>query len=127
MRRIAPLKLRAAVAAQAAQQIAGEAFRMQPHQRRRARLRLADHDRQMLDRPVFRAEGDDAGIGGVIQRHRRLRHLPQSGGGTDAIASTSAPSTASRPRRATASSVPAPAGAASTAGNSRASFTSDNA
>lgn len=44
-------QLFAAVAAQAAEQIAGEAFRMQARQHRLRRIRRADHQRKMLPWP----------------------------------------------------------------------------
>ena len=59
-------QLRAAVAAQAAQQVAGEAFGMEPHQRRVGLLGTADQDGEMLDARVRRPEGDDARIGRAI-------------------------------------------------------------
>ena len=55
------VKLRPAIAFQAAEHIAGQAFAVQPHQRRLA-VRLADQQRDMLARRMGRAEGDDLGI-----------------------------------------------------------------
>ena len=51
-------QLRPAVAAQAAQQVAGEALRVDAHQRRIGFLGPANDDGEMLDACPFRAECD---------------------------------------------------------------------
>ena len=68
------LQLRAAVAAQRAQQIAGEALGMQTAQRRLVGGGIADHDRELLGAAVGRAEPDDPRVLGRAQRHARLAH-----------------------------------------------------
>ena len=67
------LQLRPAIAAQAAEQVAGEAFGMHPHQRGGLRRRVADQDRQMLDALVQRAEGDQPRIRARHPAAPRLR------------------------------------------------------
>jgi hypothetical protein len=73
-------QLVAAVAAQRAQQIAGETFGMQAGQHRLGGVGLADDDGQMFDAAIGRAERDDAGVLGIDQRHARFRHLAQRSG-----------------------------------------------
>ena len=85
MRAIAPRSCGAAVAAKAAQQIAGEAFGMDAHQRRSADLRPADHDGQVLDRRSLGAEGDHPRVRRVLQRHARRGDLAQAGRRGDRI------------------------------------------
>ena len=76
-------QLRAAVAPQAAQQVAREALGMHTRQGcQGARiLRAPDQDRQVLDPGIRRAERHDARIRRVLQRHVRLRRPHQPGGG----------------------------------------------
>ena len=70
-------QLNAAVAAQRAQQVAGEAFGMEPDQHRLGRIDLADDDGEMLLAAVARPPGEDAGVLGALERHARLRYLLQ--------------------------------------------------
>ena len=73
-------QLIAAIAPQAADQIAGETLRMQPHHHRLARRqRFADDDRQMLGAAVAGAKGDDGRVLGVGQRHPRRAHPIERG------------------------------------------------
>src|SRR3546814_15592635 len=64
-------QLVAAVAAQRAQQIPGEALGMQAQQHRRVGLRLADHDGEVLHAAVVGTKRDDARLLGAGQRHGR--------------------------------------------------------
>src|SRR3546814_2539606 len=61
-------QLVAAVAAQRAQQIPGEALGMQAQQHRRVGLRLADHDGEVLHAAVVGTKRDDARLLGAGQR-----------------------------------------------------------
>ena len=70
-------QLQAAVAAQRAQQVAGEALGMEADQHRLGRVDLADHDGEMLLAAVARPPGEDAGVLRALERHVRLRHLLQ--------------------------------------------------
>ena len=65
-------QLHAAVATQRAQQVAGEAFGMEPDQHRLGRVDLADHDGEMLLAAVARPPGEDAGVLGAL----RAAHAP---------------------------------------------------
>ncbi len=69
MARIAPPQLFAAIAAQAAEQIAGEAFGMDARQHRAGALRFADQDGEMVGAAIIRTERDDARILGIGQWH----------------------------------------------------------
>ena len=66
------LQLLAAIAAEARQHVAGEAFGMEPHEHAAGRVGRPDQDRQMLGAAVPRTECDEARILGVGQRHARL-------------------------------------------------------
>ena len=70
-------QLQAAVAAQRAQKVAGEAFGMQPDQHRLGGIDLADDDGEMLLAAVAGTPGEDAGVLRALERHVRLRHLLQ--------------------------------------------------
>ena len=73
-------QLIAAVAPQAAQEVAGKAFGMQPGQHGAILVGLADHHRQMLEAAVAGPEGDDPRVLGALQGHPRLgNHLKRTG------------------------------------------------
>src|SRR5215510_12775524 len=73
-------QLVAAIAAQAAQEIAGEAFGMQARQHRAVAWRLADDDGEMFGSAVARPKGDHAGVLRSGQGNPRLAHDAQAAG-----------------------------------------------
>ena len=73
-----PLKLLATVAFQAAENIAGDALRMQPHERFVGRVHLTHDDGEMLVPAKLGAEHDDFRLRRDAQRHPRARHDAQT-------------------------------------------------
>lgn len=67
-----PAELITAITPQTAQQIAGEAFRVQTGQNRLVAVGMADNDGQMLDAAIRRPESHDTGFFGVGQGNARL-------------------------------------------------------
>ena len=72
------VELRAAIAFQTAEDIAGKAGAVQAGEYRLAHIRIADHQRQMLRAAIIGAEGNDLRIFGVGQRQ------PGAAGNVDA-------------------------------------------
>src|SRR5262249_28025475 len=69
-----------AIAAQAAQEIAGKAFGMQAGQDRAVARRLADDDCKVLRTAITRAKGDYPGVLGALEGHSGLAYDPQAAG-----------------------------------------------
>lgn len=78
------LQLRPAIAAQAAEEVAGEAFGVETGERGRSGsvgvLGLADDDGHMLDPGIRCAEGDEAGVGRIGERDAGFGGANEPGG-----------------------------------------------
>ncbi len=70
-------QLVAAIAFEAAEQIAGQAGRMKPHGDDAAEIRLADDDGDLIAQPLAAAEHNELGIGRAFERHGRPPDDPQ--------------------------------------------------
>ena len=74
-----------AIAFERPEQIAGEAFRMEPGQHRAGRGRVVDRDGEVLGPAVSRAEGENARSLGALERHFRRGDLLQPVRGGDIV------------------------------------------
>ena len=72
-------ELIAAVALEAAEEVAGQASGVQPHRYRGVRIGFADDDRQLIPFAVAAVENDELAVHRFGQRHRGARGNRQCG------------------------------------------------